>query len=94
MGRPASVDLDDGDIRLGICSHHFALKRPFVGERHFNFRRLGDHVIVRHNVPVGRHNHAAAQRVFALLAGNLGKHVPEKLPEKRIVHKRRLLNSW
>ena len=37
-GQAGSVDLDDGHIRLRICSHHFALKGPFVGERHRNFR--------------------------------------------------------
>ena len=30
--------------------------------------------------------------MLALLLGNLGKHVSEKLPEKRIVQKRRLLH--
>ena len=88
----ARLDLHHREIRLRVTSHHFAFERALIPQHHLDIAGALNHVVVGHNVSVRIDDHPAAERVFILPAGNLGKHVTKELFEERVTEERRLLN--
>ena len=49
-----SLDLDHGEVRLRIVPHDLGLELTLVEQGHGHLRRIFDHVVVRHDVPILR----------------------------------------
>ena len=65
-----SVDLEDGNIRLGIATDDAGFELAFVGERDLDVRGFVDDMIVGENVALGADDHTRAQTLLALFAGH------------------------
>ncbi len=52
------LDLQQGDVRRGVLAHERGVERASVVERRAQLRSAVDHVVVRHDVAVGRNDDA------------------------------------
>src|ERR1019366_1732224 len=61
-----SVDLEDGDIGLGIGADDAGFELALVGEGHFDVRGFVDDMIVGEDVTLGADDHAGAEPLLTL----------------------------
>jgi len=57
----ASVDPDDREVRVAVAGHDRGVGTFAVGEKHFDFVRLLNHVVVGEDVAVGADDHPAPE---------------------------------
>ena len=74
------VDLQNGDVGLGIGADDLGLELALVAERDGDLVGAVDHVIIGEQVAVGTHDHAASQAMLGAIAG----HVETVAPAARI----------
>ena len=63
--RRRRIDLEQRDVGLGVAPDHAGGKRLAVGEGDGDLRRLGDDMVVGHDVAVGIDDEAGPERVGA-----------------------------
>src|SRR5262249_33711085 len=69
VGEIVAVDLEHGDIGLGIGSHHAGFELALVAERDGYGAGSVHDVVIGQHVSFGADDHARAQALLALLAG-------------------------
>ena len=68
------VDMQNGEIGLGVTAHHRGTGRTAVRKQYLNGVSACNHVVVGHNMSRGTENHARAQRALdALATAAIGK---------------------
>ncbi|OPZ89056.1 MAG: hypothetical protein BWY73_01576 [candidate division TA06 bacterium ADurb.Bin417] len=84
-GKSAGVDLEQGQVGLGVLAGHPGVEFAAVQQLDLHRGGLRDHVVIGQDVPVGRDQHAASEGLGQVFARRREK-VPEEFPEERVLH--------
>ena len=86
VGQVLAFDLDDGQVGQRISAHHLGRQNAAVAHGDANVGGAIHHVVIGHDVAVGRDDHAAAQPVLnpRLLRPHLLAELPAKLMTKKL----------
>src|SRR6185369_16989875 len=91
--RARGVDLEHGDVALGIASDKLGSELPLIGETHDDVLSVLDHVVVRQDVSLWIHQdtRAGGARVLARTPAEIA--LVELVPEELAESLRRLLTA-
>jgi len=82
-GQVVRINLQNGNVRLGIAANDLGGEFALVAQRNFNVRGAIDNVIVGQNVSIGGDDYAGPQSLFFFLLGLLmGVRLPVTVTKK------------